>query len=225
MLAPQTVFLLPVAPVPRSSLFQGVSSQSGQRATKGSTSFGLAVAFAAYAARPNQRSRKVLRCAEDLDQDHLLMQAGLRNLLGVEENRMAQRLEEECTVSSDLKRCLGDIEVKHKVAVEEVASLTAKLKEAEVEIASLRDEAEKSRAEAKDAKAAAEKAQATNAEQWAAQKRVEHERDEAVLALKNAQTEAAAAEIKAENVVKGAKAEADKAKAELKEALAKVKAK
>eukprot|EP00434_Breviolum_minutum_P044749 symbB.v1.2.040010.t1/scaffold6927.1/size14497/4 len=44
------------------------------------------------------------------DYDILLMKAGLRNLLGVEENRMARKLEEACQASKDLERCLSDQE-------------------------------------------------------------------------------------------------------------------
>eukprot|EP00439_Symbiodinium_sp_Y106_P049218 s639_g6.t1 len=73
-----------------------------------------------------QHSRKAEEPSHE-DYDTLLMKAGLRNLLGVEENRMAQKLEEACQVSTDLKRCLQDVEVKHKIANDEVAELTTRL--------------------------------------------------------------------------------------------------
>lgn len=72
-----------------------------------------------------RRCRRVARKAGD--DDNLLIQAGLKNLLGVKENRMAQKLEEACVVSKDLQRCLSDVEVQHKVAVEEVSELSKQL--------------------------------------------------------------------------------------------------
>jgi len=54
------------------------------------------------------------------DDADMLMKAGLRNLLGVEENRMAQKLQAACKASEDMKRCMADSEVKVNLTMEEL---------------------------------------------------------------------------------------------------------
>lgn len=160
------------------------------------------------------RCRKVAQKASE--HDELLVQAGLRNLLGAEENRMAKKLEEACTVSSDLKRCLSDIEVKYKVAADEVSELKQELATAEADKQDMKAQMEELSAKVEEMKKKCSMLEAKNSEQWAAQKAVESERDEAARALAAAKEEASAAQLKADNQVKGAKAEAEAAKAELK---------
>jgi len=55
------------------------------------------------------------------DDADMLMKAGLRNLLGVEENRMAQKLQAACKASEDMKRCMADSEVKVNLTMQELA--------------------------------------------------------------------------------------------------------
>eukprot|EP00930_Biecheleria_cincta_P013216 TRINITY_DN11904_c0_g1_i1.p1 TRINITY_DN11904_c0_g1~~TRINITY_DN11904_c0_g1_i1.p1 ORF type:complete len:252 (-),score=86.14 TRINITY_DN11904_c0_g1_i1:76-831(-) len=169
-----------------------------------------------------RQCRRVARKAGD--HDELLIQAGLRNLLGVEENRMAKKLEDACQVSSDLKRCLSDIEVKHKVAMDEVSELQKQVTAAEAEKQDLKAQLEELSAKVEEMKKKTSMLEAKNSEQWAAQKTVESERDEAVRALAAAKEEATAAQLKAENQVKGARAETEAAKAELQAAKAELKA-
>ncbi|OLP78472.1 hypothetical protein AK812_SmicGene41347 [Symbiodinium microadriaticum] len=163
-----------------------------------------------------QHSRKEEEPSHE-DYDTLLMKAGLRNLLGVEENRMAQKLEEACQVSTDLKRCLQDVEVKHKIANDEVAELTTRLAAAKADNDELRSEVEELAEQVRTLKEANESIKAKNSEQWAAQKKAEDDRDKAVLELQGAKDEAAAAELKAEHQVKLAKEELSATKSELKE--------
>jgi len=70
-----------------------------------------------------KRHRRVARhsnAVAELD-DQALIQAGLRNLLGVEEQNIAQKLEKACQLASDMERCKNDIEVKHRLALEELS--------------------------------------------------------------------------------------------------------
>ena len=69
------------------------------------------LALAGRSKRCGRASKSKVEEPSHEDYDTLLMKAGLRNLLGVEENRMARKLEEACEVSTDLKRCLSDVEV------------------------------------------------------------------------------------------------------------------
>ncbi|CAJ1428696.1 unnamed protein product [Effrenium voratum] len=176
----------------------------------------------ARAAR-RQRGSKVEEPSHE-DYDTLLMKAGLRNLLGVEENRMARKLEEACEVSTDLKRCLSDVEVKHKIAKDEVDELTTRLAAVQADNDSLRGELAELNEKVKASKEANEAIKAKNSEQWVAQKDAENERDKALLDLKKVKDEAEAAQIKAESQVKSAKKEIEALRAELKELQAKKKA-
>lgn len=157
---------------------------------------------------------------EDLsheDYDILLMKAGLRNLLGVEENRMARKLEEACQASKDLERCLSDQEVTHKVLQDEVEELTMRLSAAQSDNDALRAENEELAKQVSTMKESGNVMKAKNAEQWATQKAAENERDKAVLELKNMKDQAEAAQIKADSQVKSAKAEVEAMRAEMKE--------
>jgi len=55
------------------------------------------------------------------DDADMLMKAGLRNLLGVEDNMMAQKLQAACKASDDMKRCMADSELKVNLTMEELA--------------------------------------------------------------------------------------------------------
>mmetsp|Transcript_8857 Transcript_8857/g.11035 ORF Transcript_8857/g.11035 Transcript_8857/m.11035 type:complete len:246 (+) Transcript_8857:51-788(+) len=151
------------------------------------------------------------------DYDILLMKAGLRNLLGVEENRMARKLEEACQASKDLERCLSDQEVTHKVLQDEVEDLTMRLSAAQADNETLRAENSELAKQVITMKESGEKIKAKNSEQWAAQKAMENERNKAVLELKNVKDQAEAAQIKADSQVKNAKAELQFMRDEMKE--------
>eukprot|EP00913_Durusdinium_trenchii_P029815 g27940.t1 len=151
------------------------------------------------------------------DYDTLLMKAGLRNLLGVEENRMARKLEEACQVSTDLKRCLSDVEVKHKIAKDEVEELSLNLSAAQADNDALRAENKELTDQVKTMKESASTVKAKNSEQWAAQKAAENERDKAILELTNVKEQAEAAQIEADSKAKSLKAEVEALRAELKE--------
>mmetsp|Transcript_21699 Transcript_21699/g.25586 ORF Transcript_21699/g.25586 Transcript_21699/m.25586 type:complete len:243 (-) Transcript_21699:92-820(-) len=151
------------------------------------------------------------------DYDILLMKAGLRNLLGVEENRMARKLEEACQASKDLERCLSDQEVTHKVLQEEVEDLTMRLSAVQADNETLRTENTELAGQVSTLKESAKVTKAKNSEQWAALKAAENERDKAVLELKNVKDQAEAAQIKADSQVKNAKAELEFMRAEMKE--------
>lgn len=165
-------------------------------------------------------ARKQAAKNEDLsheDYDILLMKAGLRNLLGVEENRMARKLEEACQASKDLERCLSDQEVTHKVLQDEVEELTMRLSAAQSDNDALRAENEELAKQVSTMKESGNVMKAKNSEQWATQKAAENERDKAVLELKNMKDQAEAAQIKADSQVKSAKAEVEAMRAEMKE--------
>lgn len=170
--------------------------------------------------RLNRSSRKQASKMEEPsheDYDTLLMKAGLRNLLGVEENRMARKLEEACQVSTDLKRCLSDVEVKHKIAKDEVEELSLNLSAAQADNDALRAENKELTDQVKTMKESASTVKAKNSEQWAAQKAAENERDKAILELTNVKEQAEAAQIEADSKAKSLKAEVEALRAELKE--------
>jgi len=86
----------------------------------------LLVAIAAHrrggSIRHGHRQRVLLTAkggyTDDVD---MLMKAGLRNLLGVEENRMPQKLQAACKASEDMKRSMADGEVKVNLTMQELA--------------------------------------------------------------------------------------------------------
>merc|ERR1712129_37281 len=62
-----------------------------------------------------------MKCWDNADDVDMQMKAGLRNLLGLEENRMAKQLQAAREVSADMKRCLADTELEMKLTMEELA--------------------------------------------------------------------------------------------------------
>jgi len=68
----------------------------------------------------NRRLAMRSKAAETIDDDFLI-QAGLRNLLGGEENEMARKLEKTCAMAGDTERCMNDIEVKNKLVMTELS--------------------------------------------------------------------------------------------------------
>lgn len=167
-----------------------------------------------------RRRRVAVKGQINEDQDDLLMKAGLRNLLGVEDNRMAQKLEEVCQVSSDLERCMGDLEVKYNILVEELAEARESLRLARAAEDILRGEVTELEEERNEMKHSIAALQAKGAEHWAAQKAVEVELDKARIELGAAERQAQAATLRAEVEVKSARQQAETALAEAKEAKA-----
>ncbi|CAK0805390.1 unnamed protein product [Prorocentrum cordatum] len=131
------------------------------------------------------------------------VRAGLRNLLGVEDNRMAQKLQEQCEVATDMKRCMADVEVKYKVVKEELA-------EKAQEVDELRALLRTSAAELEETRATVASLQAKGAEHWADKKAIEAERDHALRQAEMAKKQAQAAELKVEVELKSARAEIER---------------
>lgn len=86
---------------------------------------GTGIAAAIVMASRGKRSRRprrqhALHAVSDDDKEaDLLMKAGLRNLLGVEDNKLAQKLQAACQVAEDKESCLKDSEIKVQVAEDE----------------------------------------------------------------------------------------------------------
>lgn len=148
----------------------------------------LAVAMAGH----GRRLRGVATRAKDAETD-LLMKAGLRNLLGVEENKMAQKLQEACMVSEDMQRCLSDMEVKQKLTMEELTGARAKSIDLEAEMALLAKDLKATKAQLAEAEAsrttAAAEAAAALADEKAKTKTLQAELAEAQAAAKSAESE------------------------------------
>jgi len=126
------------------------------------TWFGVGVLIAGGIAGATRRRRFVsarAASADDLgENDDLLVQAGLRNLLGTEENRMAQKLEEACVIQADMERCMNDMDVKNKLTMEELVDSRAKALEMEVEQDGLKNKLSKATDELTELKNRYEKA-------------------------------------------------------------------
>jgi len=89
---------------------------------------GMAAAILMVALRSKGSRRKCRRHAmhaADDDEADVLMRAGLRNLLGVEDNKLAQKLQVACQLADDNETCLKDSEVKTQVAEEELTLMVS----------------------------------------------------------------------------------------------------
>lgn len=95
------------------------------------------IAGFSYSYRHRRHTSLHAASADDEMDDDLLIRAGLRNLLGAEENKIAAKLEKACQVAVDMERCMNDLEVKNKVTMEELVDVRAHSQELEEERGSM----------------------------------------------------------------------------------------
>merc|ERR1719411_1305793 len=99
---------------------------------------------------------------------------------------MAEKLEEVCKLSTDLKRCLNDSEVKYKLTVEDLAKVQQELGAVEAKSEGLQEEVSKLRADLEKSQKAVAALETAQAEHVAEKEAVEEASKEAKAALKAA---------------------------------------
>jgi len=98
-------------------------------------------------ARGRARGRRCV-CRSFLEADDEEKSA-MRNLLGIEEKRIEQKMKDACQVEEDMLNCLNDPELKLKLTMEELARARKKQMDLENELAQAAESAQLAEAEEK----------------------------------------------------------------------------
>eukprot|EP00928_Gymnodinium_smaydae_P002287 TRINITY_DN10807_c0_g1_i2.p2 TRINITY_DN10807_c0_g1~~TRINITY_DN10807_c0_g1_i2.p2 ORF type:complete len:185 (-),score=65.99 TRINITY_DN10807_c0_g1_i2:7-561(-) len=143
-----------------------------------------------------------------MDSDEFLEEAGLGDMLGIEEDRLAQspKTARPSTLDEDLR--MEDLETELTLAMEALADARTNLAAAEARNELLEEEVAKLTAELAAAKGNFAALKTRGAEQWAAQRALEDERDDLKIRLAIAEERAANATRAAEASLEAWKQEA-----------------